>query len=158
VDDSLAAYEGVLDIARHGSRPVVLDARECRAPGAAAPKPRAEQALPSRAAACRPVVAVSIATSSQLRLWPHGHRAHELDVVRQSERQAAVGQRARRRQQLAPDGVAALAVEQLAGCRSRLAVATTSAFQPCATPVGSPRSATLATDMPTSRPIRCQRL
>jgi hypothetical protein len=44
------------------------------------------------------------------------------------------------------------------GFRSFFAVATTSAFQQVATPVASPRRATLATDMPTSRPIRCQRL
>ena len=42
--------------------------------------------------------------------------------------------------------------------RSRFAVATTSARNPVGQPVGSPRTPTDATEMPTSRPIRCQRL
>ena len=37
-------------------------------------------------------------------------------------------------------------------------MATTSALHAVATPVGSPRSATDATDTPTSSPIKCQRL
>ena len=42
--------------------------------------------------------------------------------------------------------------------RSRFAVATTSARKPVALPVDSPRKPTDATEIPTSRPIRCQRL
>src|SRR4051812_11912003 len=42
------------------------------------------------------------------------HRAHHLHVVRQAQRQSAHRDRASRRQQLAPDGVAALAIEHLA--------------------------------------------
>src|SRR5205814_3300163 len=42
--------------------------------------------------------------------------------------------------------------------RSRLALATASARKPVAQPVGSPRNPTEATEIPTSSPIRCQRL
>jgi hypothetical protein len=62
------------------------------------------------------------------------------------------------RQQLAPHGVAAFAVEHLAGLEVALGGGHHVGVPAVATPVGSPRSATLATDTPTSRPIRCQRL
>ena len=57
-----------------------------------------------------------------------------------------------------PNAWDAASARLFAGEMGYPAVATTSAFQQVATPVGSPRRATLATDMPTSRPIRCQRL
>src|SRR5438105_4989558 len=43
------------------------------------------------------------------------HRAHQLDVVSEAQRQTTEGERRGRRQELAPDRVSAFAVEQLAG-------------------------------------------
>src|SRR5207248_5509276 len=74
-----------------------------------------------------------------LHLAPHSHRftvyrgdirpahgparrdvARQLDAMRQPDRYRALGEAARRGHQLAPDGVAALAVEALAGTQHAL--------------------------------------
>ncbi len=57
----------------------------------------------------------SSATALILRRLAGRDRAPQLDVVREPDRQAVRGERCRRRHQAAPDRLAALAVEDLAG-------------------------------------------
>ena len=101
----------------------------------------------------------SIWTSLQRTGAPAATGVDELHVVREPERQPAEPERIRRREELAVHRVAALAVEHLAGLQIALRGRDdVGAKTGRARPVGSPRNPTDATEMPTSSPIRCQRL
>ncbi len=81
--------------------------------------------------------------------------AFENNAMGEADRQRAVAEAARRRPQLAPDGVSAFAVEGFTGLQIALGDGDRVAAESTAsTPVGSPRSAAERTETPSSSPIR----
>ncbi len=84
-----------------------------------------------------------------------GDRLYHLDLMGESDGEIPGSDGFAGRQEGSVDGGAAFSIQYVSpGRRSFFAVATTSPVKSCADPVGSPRSATEATLMPSSRPIR----